>query len=119
MGRKDKIVREWVFKNRTKDIIDDDTSDIDGFDDKIIADDIVDEARAALTNEGVSNEDTALDDDNNRDVDHVRNKILADAATSMQTKDCRFQKKECRHSMLIQVYQFQKMECRSMKHSTT
>ena len=74
--------REWVFKNRTEDIIGEDTSENDRFDDDIIANNIVDDLREELIDKGVNSvEDDSAVEENNRDIERVRNKILTDAAS--------------------------------------
>ena len=84
LGKKDKNEKELTFRNRSKQIVDDDTSETDGFDDDIIAPDITDEARDEHIDEGVSRKtnhiDNQLDDNADRDENATRSRILTDEA---------------------------------------
>ena len=84
LGKKDKNEKELTFRNRSKQLIDDDTSETDGLDDDIITPDITDDARYELIDEGVSGKtnhiDNQLDDNADRDENATRSRILADAA---------------------------------------
>ena len=71
--KKDKNEKELTFRNRSKQLIDDDTSETNGFDDDIIAPDITDEARDEFIDEGVSGKTNHIDNQLDDNADHDEN----------------------------------------------